>query len=79
MNSGRMMVTSSSSSGLRALWRVVAAISLLPGVALGSTGLHQVVSEADAGMLARFDGLWTIGVLATLLGGLLLISSFRLP
>ena len=40
---------------------------------MGSTGLHQVVSEADAGMLARFDGLWTIGVLATLLGGLLLI------
>lgn len=46
----------------------------LPAIALGSTGLHQVVSAADAAMLARFEGLWAIGMGAALLGGLLLIG-----
>lgn len=64
---------SSPASQWRVLWRVVAAILLLPRAAFASTGLHQVVAEADAGVLARFDGLWTIGVFAALLGGLLLV------
>ena len=64
---------SSPASRWRVLWRVVAAILLLPRAAFASTGLHQVVADADAGLLARFDGLWTIGVFAALLGGLLLV------
>ena len=74
MNSRPMAIRWPAAPGRGALWRVVAAILLLPRLALASNGLHQVVSEADAGMLARFDGLWTIGVFAALLGGLLLIA-----
>ena len=65
---------SSSASGSRALRRVAAALGPFPATALGATGLHQAVSDADAGVLARFDGLWTIGVFSALLGGLLLVA-----
>ena len=70
MNSSSLAIRRTRVAG----WCGAAAILPLPRLAYAATGLHQVVSEADAGVLARFDGLWTIGVFAALLGGLLLIA-----